>query len=214
MYDFYPPNRNLKPKTEWKIFVKRVGSENFLNKLKAFILSRIYLYYWFLVTPSSLMASTTSIPLLPYRLFFLYIEPISALVGAYYAAIRPAEYLHLLSISPSKASPLNAPVPTPVAMSLYQLANLYLLFALNEHLVLSSTNSLRTWRRLLFCLLVADIGHLLTMAPLGHPVFWRVWEWNAMVWGSVGFVYAGASMRTCFLLGLGLETDGRTRKND
>jgi hypothetical protein len=96
-------------------------------------------------------------------------------------------------------------------MVLLQLANLYLLFALNEHLVLSSTNSLKTWRRLLFGLLVADFGHLISMAPLGADVFWRVGDWNAMVWGSVGFVYAGASMRMSFLAGLGLgnaETTG------
>ncbi|KAF7303357.1 hypothetical protein MIND_00563500 [Mycena indigotica] len=71
-------------------------------------------------------------------------------------------------------------------MVLLQLANLYLLFALNEHLVLSSTLSLKTWRRLLFVLLVADFGHLVSMAPLGTDVFWRAWEWNAMCWGSVG----------------------------
>ena len=90
-------------------------------------------------------------------------------------------------------------------MSLFQLSNLYLLFALNEHLVLSSTSNIKVWRRLLFCLLVADFGHLYSMAPLGGEVFWKVWEWNAMVWGSVGFVYLGASMRMAFLAGIGLE---------
>ena len=95
-------------------------------------------------------------------------------------------------------------------MSLYQLSNLYLLFALNEYLVLSSTSSLRTWRRLLFCLLIADFGHLATMIPLAQEkgwasVFWRVWEWNAMEWGSVGFVYVGALSRICFLLGVGVH---------
>ncbi|KAK7024848.1 hypothetical protein R3P38DRAFT_2951441 [Favolaschia claudopus] len=140
-----------------------------------------------------------------YRLFFLYIEPISALAGAYYAAFQPDNYLKDLSLPGLQ---LDSPsLTTQNRMVLLQLANLYLLFALNEHLVLSSTNSLKTWRRLLFGLLVADFGHLVSMAPLGAEVFWRVGDWNAMVWGSVGFVYAGASMRMSFLAGLGLGSE-------
>ena len=148
-----------------------------------------------------------SIPL-PYRLFFLYIEPISAIVGAFYAGIKPIEYLTYLSSSPSAVKLAQHP-PTATVVSLYQLSNLYLLFALNEHLVLSSTTSLRTWRTLLFCLLIADFGHLATMVPLAREkgfmeVFARFWAWNAMEWGSVGFVYAGATMRSSFLFGIGL----------
>ncbi|KAJ7923481.1 hypothetical protein B0H13DRAFT_1979976 [Mycena leptocephala] len=138
-----------------------------------------------------------------YRLFFLYIEPVSALAGAYYAAFRPDDYLGDLSLPGGRLALPS--LTTQNKMVLLQLANLYLLFALNEHLVLSSTNSLKTWRRLLFGLLVADFGHLISMAPLGVDVFWRVADWNAMVWGSVGFVYAGASMRMSFLAGLGLH---------
>jgi hypothetical protein len=92
-----------------------------------------------------------------------------------------------------------------MSISLAQLANLYLLFALNEHLVLSSTPSIKTWRRLLSCLLLADFGHLATMIPLGSDVFTNVPRWNMMVWGSVGFVYLGATLRICFLAGLGLR---------
>ncbi|KAI0303912.1 hypothetical protein BC826DRAFT_980380 [Russula brevipes] len=126
-----------------------------------------------------------------YRLFFLYIEPISSLAGAYYAL-------------PTQGDFARAVLDTPTRMSLSQLANLYLLFALNEHLVLSSTSSLKTWRRLLFGLLVADFGHLATMIPAGPEIFWNVSKWNAMAWGSVGFVYLGATFRLCFLAGVGL----------
>jgi hypothetical protein len=144
----------------------------------------------------------------PYRLFFLYIEPISALAGAYYAAIHPTDYL-LDLVTPAQSDFNRAAVDTPTSMTLYQLANLYLLFALNEHLVLSSTSSPKTWRRLLFCLLVADLGHLATMIPAGTEIFWNVSRWNAMAWGSVGFVYLGASIRLCFLAGVGLGHDER-----
>ena len=44
----------------------------------------------------------------------------------------------------------------------------------------------------------------------GWGVYWKAWQWNAMVWGSVGFVYVGAAMRISFLCGcgLGLRGDG------
>ena len=157
--------------------------------------------------------SLTHIPLL-YRLFFLYIEPISAILGASYAALAPATYLNLLTLNSQPLTPPFIPtaLPTQVSISLAQLANLYLLFALNEHFVLSSTSSVRTWRRLLFGLLLADLGHLATMAPLGTGVFWHVWEWNAMCWGSVPFVYVGATMRMCFLAGVGMGGRGKERQ--
>lgn len=157
--------------------------------------------------------TATFTPPLIYRLFFLYIEPFSALVGAYYAAFKPDVYLSLLT--PSSAAAYDQKLPAAVLISLYQLANLYLLFTLVEYLVLSSTSSLKTWRRLLVCLLIADFGHLSTMVPLATEMtrttgvslsagLWRVfgqfWEWNAMEWGSIGFVYAGASMRISFLV--------------
>lgn len=70
---------------------------------------------------------------LPYRLFFLYVEPISALAGAYYATVHQDDYLRDL-VTPTKNRFTRVAVDTPTRMSLFQLANLYLLFALNEHL--------------------------------------------------------------------------------
>lgn len=135
-----------------------------------------------------------------YRLFFLIIEPISALVGAFYAHFRQAEYLRL-----THASTATAPVPTGTSVVMSQLANLYLLFALNEALVLRSTGDLRVWKTVLFVLLVADLGHLYSVSAVGSGVYWNVASWNAIDWGNVPFVYVGASMRIAFLLGVGLE---------
>ncbi|KAI0782629.1 hypothetical protein C8Q75DRAFT_786916 [Abortiporus biennis] len=152
--------------------------------------------------------SESAIPLLPYRLFFLYIEPISAVLGACYAAGLPITYLNAFA---GLSSDINhSPPPTPTLVALYQLSNLYLLFALNEHLVLSSTDSIKTWKRLLFVLLVADFGHLATMWPMAiqrglSQVYLDVLSWNIDMWGNVGFVYIGATMRICFLLGIGLQ---------
>ena len=87
---------------------------------------------------------------------------------------------------------------------LTQLANLYLLFAINEALILRTTSDTRVWRALLFGLLVADIGHLYSVNGVGTAIYYEFWHWNAMYWGNLGFVYVGATFRTAFLLGIGL----------
>ena len=146
--------------------------------------------------------SGNTIPL-PYRLFFLYIEPLSTILGAYYAHLEPLTYL-MLTHSASAPSTLQT-TPRGTLVVLTQLANLYFLFALNEALVLRATNDLKVWRTLLFGLLVADFGHLFSCKELGLDVYWQFWTWNAIDWGNIAFVYCGAAMRIAFLLGIGMR---------
>ena len=141
-------------------------------------------------------------PPLLYRLFFLYLEPISTILGAYLAHVQPSTYLQLTHAASAPGENATLPLSTNVVLS--QLANLYFLFALNEGLVLRATRDIRVWRVLLFGLLVADFGHLYSVYPLGIDKYWRFWIWNIMDWGNIAFVYAGAAMRISFLLGLGL----------
>ncbi|MCJ1481119.1 hypothetical protein MMC06_001275 [Schaereria dolodes] len=136
-----------------------------------------------------------------YRCFFLFIEPLSTVIGAYYAFFRQSTYLELTH---TLSAPAATGIPLATQIVLAQLSNLYLVFALNEALVLRSTNDLRVWRTLLFCLLVADIGHLYSVSTLGYEIYYNVVKWNAIDWGNVGFVYVGASMRMAFLLGVGV----------
>ena len=144
-----------------------------------------------------------------YQYFFLWIEPLSTILGAYYAFFQQQTYLNLTH---APSAPL-----TGIALSsqivLNQLANLYFLFALNEGLVLRATSDLRVWRTLLFGLLVADFGHLYSVSPLGTEVFWNLRSWNAVDWGNVGFVYVGASTRIAFLLGVGLSNGRRSKSS-
>ncbi|SPQ23108.1 82e41ef0-f825-407f-bd56-5ffecb5f7ca9 [Thermothielavioides terrestris] len=144
---------------------------------------------------------------LPYRLFFLLVEPIATLAGAYYAFFDQRTYLDL-----THAASAPSPVPLGTSIAMSQLANLYLAFALSEALVLRSTADLRVWRTLLFCLLVADFGHLYTVRALGPQIYWRVSEWNAIDWGNIGFVYLGASMRAAFLAGVGFGARKKVKK--
>lgn len=86
-----------------------------------------------------------------------------------------------------------------------QLANMYFVFAFNEALVLRATSDLRVWRVFLLGLLIADFGHIWSVNAFGLAFYYRFWEWNSIHWGNLGFVYVGASLRTAFLLGLGLR---------
>jgi hypothetical protein len=150
--------------------------------------------------PATPQPGSFRLPLL-YRTFFLFIEPISALAGAYAAHFRPQAYL---SLTHAASSPIHRPVPVSTTIVLSQLANLYLLFALNEALVLRSTRDIRVWKTVLFVLLVADFGHLWSVSPLGWEKYVDVMGWNAMDWGNLGFVYLGASLRIAFLADVGL----------
>lgn len=65
-----------------------------------------------------------------YSWFFLIIEPISALVGAYFAHFQQHEYLQMTHVASSPLDTTSIPLSTSIVLS--QLANLYLLFAINE----------------------------------------------------------------------------------
>ncbi|PHH66112.1 hypothetical protein CDD81_175 [Ophiocordyceps australis] len=143
-----------------------------------------------------------------YRAFFLLIEPMSALVGAFFNQFRQRHYLELLDAASAPSQ--NVPLATSVALS--QLANMYLFFALTEALVLRSTWDLVVWRKLLLVMLIADFGHLYSMRQLGPAIYYDFTSWNAGDWGNVPWVYAGATMRICFLAGLGLHGSRRAQK--
>lgn len=149
-------------------------------------------------------AGPVSGPSLPlyYRLFFLWIEPVATAVGAYYAQFLQREYMAMTYSS--TAAPVLG-VSTGESIVLTQLANLYFCFALNEALVLRSTSDLRVWKIFLVGLLIADFGHLYSVKAAGLQVYYEVWNWNAMYWGNVGFVYVGALSRMAFLSGVGLD---------
>jgi hypothetical protein len=138
----------------------------------------------------------------PYQAFFLWIEPVATLFGAFYAWFKPETYLQMTDAG-SAPGILGLPIATHIVLR--QLGNLYLAFALSEALVLRSTTDLKVWRAFLFVLLVADFGHLYTCLPLGIDIYYKPQAWNAIDWGCLGFVYFGATIRACFLSGVGLD---------
>ena len=150
-----------------------------------------------------------SIPL-PYNIFFLWIEPVATLVGAFYAWFRPLEYLDLTHAASTPEKLLGLPVSTQVVLQ--QLGNLYVAFAINEALVLRATSDIRVWKALLLGLLIADFGHLLSCYPLGLEMYYNIRNWNSIAYGNYLFVYCGATMRACFLLSVGMGGPKKAKK--
>ncbi|KAH7402355.1 hypothetical protein DE146DRAFT_610629 [Phaeosphaeria sp. MPI-PUGE-AT-0046c] len=147
-----------------------------------------------------------------YRLVFLYLEPLSIFVGAVYAHFLQPTYLHLTHA----ASAPRATVPISTSIVLSQLANLYLGLGLLEACVLRATSDRHVWRTFLAILLLADFGHLYSVAPVGRGVYWEYWTWNSIDWGNVGAVYLLALTRTLFLCGVGFRgpaaVDARSKR--
>lgn len=129
---------------------------------------------------SSSVERITRLPAV-YRLFFLWTEPISTVLGAIYAHFLPQVYLELTHAASAPSAVSGVPVGTKVALT--QLGNLYLAFAIVEALVLRSTNDLGVWRVLLLGLLIGDFGHLYSVWELGSEGYWKFWAWNSINWG-------------------------------
>ncbi|KAH8701298.1 hypothetical protein GQ44DRAFT_744062 [Phaeosphaeriaceae sp. PMI808] len=155
------------------------------------------------------MAPTTTVHIPSfYRLVFLWVEPASILTGAIYAFFLQPTYL-TLTHAPTAPGP-SVPVSTSIVMT--QLANLYLGLAILEAFVLRATHEIQVWRTFILTLLIADIGHLYSVAPLGSWVFYQYWNWNAIDWGNVAFVYFLAVTRSLMLLGVGFPKPGRSQR--
>lgn len=101
-------------------------------------------------------------------------------------------------------------VSTQTNMALLQLTDLclYLLFAPNEHFVLSRPTPSQPSYGATLCWFRAFDND----GARGSDVFWKFWKWNSMVLRSVGFVYVGATMRLSFLAEIAPKAGIRTMK--
>lgn len=80
---------------------------------------------------------------------------------------------------------------------------MYFGLAFLEAAVLRATPDVTVWKTFLAGLLLADFGHLYSVLPLGVPIYWTFWDWNAIDMGNIPFVYLLALTRIGLLLGVG-----------
>ena len=100
-------------------------------------------------------------------------------------------------------------------MVAYQLGNLYLLSALFAVFVLRQSSDAQLVRNSLFCLAVADLGHVASSyVGLGSARFFDVGGWNAVAWGNIAVTTFLFISRIAYFLGLfsaGSRTKGKTK---
>ncbi|KAI4103873.1 MAG: hypothetical protein L6R37_003598 [Teloschistes peruensis] len=154
------------------------------------------------------MASSHGHIALPYRIMFLYFEPLAAFFGTYVNLTQPSSYLQ--SLSPSATSTTYSPLTYPVYA---QIAGHLLLFSWLQAVLLRSNASVQTWKIVLFGILMCDILHLYgDYVGLGATAFFdpRLWRWEE--WVTFVMTYGPGAMRIAFCLEIGVgEEKGKMK---
>ncbi|KAL8901077.1 MAG: hypothetical protein Q9192_000740 [Flavoplaca navasiana] len=134
---------------------------------------------------------------LPYRILFLYIEPLAALFGTYTNLFQPEPYL--LSLSPNAVySSLTYPIYA-------QIAGHDLLFSWLQAVLLRSTSSVKIWKIVLFGMLMCDVLHLYgSYVVLGAEGFFNPETWRWEEWITFVMTYGPGLLRAAFCLGIGV----------
>ncbi|KAL8687752.1 MAG: hypothetical protein Q9218_006167 [Villophora microphyllina] len=151
------------------------------------------------------MASSHDHIALPYRIVFLYIEPIAAFFGTFVTLTDPSKYLQ--SLSPSATSATYSPLTYPIYA---QLAGHLLLFSWLQAGLLRSSSEVKIWKIVLFGILMCDTLHLYgDYVGLGAKAFFdpRLWRWEE--WVTFGMTYGPGAMRVAFCLDVGVGKEDR-----
>lgn len=145
-----------------------------------------------------------------YKLLLLWIEPVAALVGSLMALLTTDDYFAVMT---PRATPLAATPHFQVVFE--QLGATYLLFALNEAVLLRASSELRVWKVLVFGILCCDFVHLYAtgraLGGLHTLVTPGVWRWED--WVNLAMLYVPISMRIAFCLGVGIAPEDAAKKS-
>lgn len=146
-----------------------------------------------------------------YRIYFLYVEPLAALLGAIGVFTNP--YSILESITPKLMNPAAAAPITPLTrLLLTNIGALYLLFAWNQAVVLRLTTDLNVWRAMLIGMVLSDVGHLWAFYEGDPKVFFEPWVWGFNEWMGEGVLAFGFLVRLIFLAGIGVRSGPSRQK--
>ncbi|CZT13382.1 hypothetical protein WAI453_013598 [Rhynchosporium graminicola] len=147
-----------------------------------------------------------------YRIYFLYIEPIFALFGAYLAVFDPSTFLigtlpgtvsrTLTSTTPSNTIP-EIPVSPLLQMQLINVGALYILIAFAMGLALRFTRQKNVWFAVLTGMACSDIGHLYAVWLMDPARMAALGAWSWEEWVNYGLLFGGLFLRVSFMMGIG-----------
>jgi hypothetical protein len=141
-----------------------------------------------------------------YRLYFLYFEPLAALGGTYLCLVDPDRFLSGTLPLPAYLATTRAPgfIISPVLqMMLTNIGSLYLLFAINEGVVLRLTKEKNVWLAVILGMCLSDVGHIYAAWKIAPARLFQVLGWNSDEWVNYGTLIGGFTMRLLFLSGVG-----------
>lgn len=112
-----------------------------------------------------------------YRIILTTIEPILALLGAITVVINPAKYLGTMTRNTVDHDP-------PTAFLYTQLCGAWLVFAINEALVLRLVDDRRVWKLMCLGMLASDVCYMHSCAQaVGGWAEWaQLQHWSAEDW--------------------------------
>ncbi|KAK3389656.1 hypothetical protein B0H63DRAFT_102789 [Podospora didyma] len=147
----------------------------------------------------------STLPTIPLVVFGI-IEPILLVIAYITAMSNPRQYF--ADQSPSFAVAQNQWTPQALGMTL-QMANVLLLLA-PLAVVACWSRDANTARGFLFCVALADFGHIYaTYAAVGPAIFWDYRGWNGAVGGNIAGSAVLNVLRWMTLFGvLGKVEDG------
>lgn len=140
-----------------------------------------------------------------YRAYFLWFEPLIALLGALGATFLDAKPV-LVGITPiSMLAAASAPITPFTRALLDQLCAFWFLVAFNQAVILRVTQDLRVWKALLLGMALCDAAHICSLVSTDMDAFVNVTAWRGSDWLNNGTLFAGLILRTMFLLGAPLR---------
>src|SRR6266487_3671012 len=137
------------------------------------------------------MASSSSAAFL-YHIYFQSVEPLMALTGAFVTHFTPAQFVNIMSPA---AFTIDS-IPPTIQLLLSNLASTYLLFALNEALVLRLSTDLNVWRAVIATYLICDAGHLYAVYASRPDLFWALSRWRSVDWTNLGVLWFDVVLRS------------------
>ncbi|KAF8419029.1 hypothetical protein EV426DRAFT_303367 [Tirmania nivea] len=181
-----------------------------------------------MASPKEFQASPPAFTIpIPYLIWNLYLEPLSALGGILAALYSPNSFLLLFTPTNSNnlELQLTGPLPPLEQLLLTQTLSLYALFVVLEAVLLHwvfYTPKLRShagirvqiFTLVMWACLASDGFYMLSLWNMwrgqgAERLFWSPWLWGKNEWLTLAMTWVPLVQRVCFLMGVGVGKRGK-----